>query len=367
MKPKDKHVTIGLDLGERQLRFCVLGSGAEVVEEGTLGNERASLARLTSRYPGALAVMEAGAHSPWVSRYLEGLGWEVIVSNPRKVRAIYQHERKSDQRDALMLARIGRMDRALLYPVRHGSEQAQQDLLRIKLRDSLVRARVALINSIRFSLKSLGYPVGNPSSERFHKVAMESLPEGIRQMIAPNVGAVAELSARIAVLEREINVLTRTKYPQTLWLQQVPGVGALTALYFVLKIEDPKRFENVRDVGAYVGLCPRRDQSGEKDPQLRISKRGDAYLRRLLVSAAQYILGPFGPKSALREYGLMLATDGTARARKRAVVAVARKLCVLLLSLWKNQTLYQPEPSQPLRTQRSGTIAMHRLKGSQLR
>lgn len=367
MKPKDKHVTIGLDLGERQLRFCVLGSGAEVVEEGTLGNERASLARLTSRYPGALAVMEAGAHSPWVSRYPEGLGWEVIVSNPRKVRAIYQHERKSDQRDALMLARIGRMDRALLYPVRHGSEQAQQDLLRIKLRDSLVRARVALINSIRFSLKSLGYQVGNPSSERFHKVAMESLPEGIRQMIAPNVGAVAELSARIAVLEREINVLIRTKYPQTLWLQQVPGVGALTALYFVLKIEDPKRFENVRDVGAYVGLCPRRDQSGEKDPQLRISKRGDAYLRRLLVSAAQYILGPFGPKSALREYGLMLATDGTARARKRAVVAVARKLCVLLLSLWKNQTLYQPEPSQPLRTQRSGTIAMHRLKGSQLR
>lgn len=345
MKQKDKRVTIGLDLGERQHRFCVLGSRAEVVEEGTLGNERASLARLTTRYPGALAVMEAGAHSPWVSRYLEGLGWEVIVSNPRKVRAIYQHERKSDQRDALMLARIGRMDRALLYPVRHGKEEAQQDLLRIKLRDSLVRARVALINSVRFSLKSLGYSVRNPASERFHKVAMETLPEGIRQMIAPSVQAVAELSVRIAVLEREINVLTRSKYPQTHWLQQVPGVGAITALYFVLKIEDPKRFEHVRDVGAYVGLCPRRDQSGEKDPQLRISKRGDAYLRRLLVSAAQYILGPFGPKSALRDYGLMLAADGTARARKRAVVAVARKLCVLLLSLWKNQTVYQPYPA----------------------
>src|SRR5206468_1765286 len=215
---------------------------------GSLLNDRASLARLTARYRGALAVMEAGAHSPWVSRYLEGLGWEVIVSNPRKVRAIYQQERKSDQRDALMLARIGRMDRALLYPVRHGSVQT-----------------------------------------------------------------LAELSMRIAVLEREINVLARTKYPQTLWLQQVPGVGALTALYFVLKIEDPQRFENVRDVGAYAGLCPRRDQSGQSDPQLRISKRGDPYLRRLLVSAAQYILGPFGPQSALRAYGLMLATDGSAR------------------------------------------------------
>ena len=371
MKQQNSKITIGLDLGERRHRFCALNHKGEVVEEGTLGNERASLARLTIRYRGALGVMEAGAHSPWISRYLEELGWEVIVSNPRKVRAIYQQERKSDQRDALMLARIGRMDRALLYPVRHGSEEAQQDLLRIKLRDSLVRARVALINSVRFSLKSLGYAVGNPSSARFHKVALENLPEVVRQMIAPSVQALAELSVRIQVLEREINLLARTKYPQTHWLQQVPGVGALTALYFVLKIEDPKRFENVRDVGAYVGLCPRRDQSGQNDPQLRISKRGDAYLRRLLVSAAQYILGPFGPKSALREFGLMLAADGTARAKKRAVVAVARKLAVLLLSLWKNQTLYQPFPSathrRPIEDTRSGTIAMQRSKELRLR
>jgi transposase len=137
--------------------------------------------------------MEAGAHSPWISRYLEGLGWQGMVSNPRKVRAIYQHERKSDQREALLLARIGRMDRALLYPVGHGSEEAQQDLWRIKLRDSLVRARVALINSVRFRLKSLGYPVSNPSSERFHKVAMEGLPEVVRQMMAPSVQALPEL------------------------------------------------------------------------------------------------------------------------------------------------------------------------------
>jgi transposase len=111
-----------------------------------------------------------------------------------------------------------------------------------------------------------------------------------------------------------------------------------------LKIEDPTRFQNVRDVGAYAGLCPKRDQSGESDPQLRISKCGDAYLRRLLVSAAQYILGPFGPESALRAYGLMLAADGSARAKKRATVAVARKLAVLLLSLWKHQRPYQPFP-----------------------
>jgi transposase len=343
-KKESNSITIGLDLGDRRHRFCVLNGKGEVVEEGSLLNDRASLEKFSGRYGGALAVMEAGCHSPWISRCLERLGCRVVVSNPRKVRAIYQHERKSDRRDALMLARLGRLDPALLYPVRHGSQEAQEDLLRIKLRDSLVRARVALINSVRFTLKSLGYAVRNCSSEGFHKVVSESLPEELCQMIAPSVQALAELTRRIKLLEREIRALARTKYPQTLWLEQIPGVGPITALYFVLKIEDPARFENVRDVGAFAGLCPRRDQSGESDPQLRISKRGDAYLRRLLVSAAQYILGPFAPRSALRQYGLMLAADGTARARKRATVAVARKLAVLLLSLWKNQRQYQPFP-----------------------
>jgi transposase len=337
-------ITIGLDLGDRRHRFCVLSPTGEVVEEGSLLNERAQLSALVDRYRAALVVMEAGCHSPWVSRYLERLGCEVIVSNPRKVRAIYQHERKSDRRDALMLARIARMEPALLYPVEHGSEEAQQDLLRIKLRDTLVRARVGVINSIRSTIKSLGYHVPNSSSERFHKIINAALPPTLSLVIAPSVQALEQLTLRIKVLDREISALARNKYPATAWLEQIPGVGPITALYFILKIEDPKRFGQVRDVGAFIGLCPRRDQSGENDPQLRISKRGDAYLRRLLVSAAQYILGPFAPPSALRQYGLTLAAEGTSRAKKRAVVAVARKLAVLLLTLWKNERCYVPFP-----------------------
>ena len=345
---KSSTITIGLDLGDRRHRFCVLDKSGEVMEEGSVGNDRVFLAELSGRYRGARVVKEAGCHSPWISRYLGQQGCEELIANPRKLRAIYQHERKSDRRDAQMLARIGRLDPALLYPVRHGSAEAQQDLLRIKLRDSLVRARVALINSVRFTLKSLGYNVPNPSSERFHKVVMERLPQALCQMITPSVQApLAELSTRINALELEIKALARVKYPQSAQLQQIPGVGPITALYFVLKIEEPNRFAHVRDIGAYAGLCPRRDQSGESDPQLRISKRGDAYLRRLLVRAAQYILGPFGPHSALRAYGLNLAADGTARAKKRATVAVARKLAVLLLSLWKSQQPYQPFPQRP--------------------
>src|SRR5947207_9589190 len=316
---RQERTIIGLDLGDRWHRFCVLGESGQVVKEGSVANNRVALSELSSRYPGALVVMEAGCHSPWVSRYLEQAGFEVVVSNPRKTRAIYQHERKSDRRDALMLARIARMEPALLYPVRHGSEEAQQELLRIKLRDSLVRARVALINSLRFTLKSLGYSIANPSPKRFHKVIQSALPQSVAQVIAPSVQALEELSFRIKLLEREICDQARSKYPDTAWLEQIPGVGPITALYFVLKIEDPARFKKARDVGAFLGLCPRRDQSGENDPQLRISKRGDAYLRRLLVSSAQYILGPFAPPSALRQYGLALATGATARAKKRAV------------------------------------------------
>jgi transposase len=267
------------------------------------------------------------------------------VANPRKTRTISQSERKSDHRDALVLARLGRADRNLLRPIVHGSEEAQHDLLQIKLRDSLVRARVAVINSVCFTLKSMGYRVSNPSSKCFHKVVLYEVPESVRTLIAPGVASIAELSARIKVLEVSIARLANEKYPQTIYLQQVSGVGPITALYFVLKIENPQRFKRTRDIGAFVGLCPKRDQSGESDKELRISKCGDRYLRRLLVGSAQYILGPFGPESALRDYGLRLAQDGTAKAKKRAVVAVARKLAVLLLTLWKSRQPYEPFPT----------------------
>ena len=169
-----------------------------------------------------------------------------------------------------MLARIARIEPALLYPVEHGSEEAQRDLLRIKLRDNLVRTRVGVINSIRATIKSLGYAVPNSSSERFHKIINAALPPTLIDVIAPSVQVLEQLSSRIKVLDREISALARSKYPATAWLEQIPGVGPITALYFVLKIEDPKRFRKVRDVGAFLGLCPRRDQSGEHDPQLRI-------------------------------------------------------------------------------------------------
>ena len=116
----------------------------------------------------------------------------------------------------------------------------------------------------------------------------------------------------------------------------------MTALAYLLTLEEPGRFEQSRSVGAYVGLTPRRDQSGQTDKQLRITQCGDGYLRQLLVTSSHYILGPFGPDSDLRRYGLRIAERGGKNAKKRAVVAVARKLAVLLHHLWKTGVDYEP-------------------------
>jgi transposase len=334
--------TLGLDLGDRSHHVCVMDDTGQIVREGALPNTRPALAKLLADYPRATIALEAGTHSPWISRYLTDLGAHVLVANPRKLHAISRSERKCDQRDAQMLARLARVDPALLHPIQHGTAQAQHDLLGLKLRDALVRTRVNLINAVRFTLKSLGHSVRNPSSESFHKTVLADIPADCLPVIQPLLTVLAQVTEQIKGMEHDLVQRSRKEYPATQRLQQIAGVGPLTALCFVLKIGDPQRFGRGRDVGAYLGLCPRRDQSGGTDKQLRISKCGDGLLRRLLVSAAHYILGPFGPACALREHGQRLTGTGSVREKKRAVVAVARKLAVLLLSLWKHGTEYEP-------------------------
>jgi len=338
--------TLGLDLGDRAHHVCVLDAAGQILREASLPNTRPALAQLLTEFPRATVALEAGTHSPWISRYLTGLGAKVLVANPRKLHAISRSERKCDQRDARMLARLARVDPALLHPIQHGSAQAQHDLLGLKLRDALVRTRVNLINAVRFTLKSLGHPVRNPSSESFHKTV--DVPADCLPVVQPLLAVLAHVTEQIKAMERDLVARSKKDYPATQRLQQITGVGPLTALCFVLKIGDPQRFSRGRDVGAYFGLCPRRDQSGGTDKQLRISKCGDGLMRRLLVSAAHYVLGPFGPPCALREHGQRLAGTGSAREKKRAVVAVARKLAVLLLSLWKHGTNYEPRVTKSI-------------------
>jgi transposase len=345
MKNQSSAITIGLDLGDRKHSVCVLDAKGEILKQETITNSRGSLVALSRRYPGALVAMEVGMHSPWTSRFLKELGHRVLVANPRKVHAIYKNVRKSDRNDAELLARMARSDEKLLSPVEHVSEEMQRDLLQIKLRDNLVRQRVDIISSVRFTLKSLGITLPSPNSDAFAKKARATLRKEHGDMLAliePSLRVLDGMTEQIRALEKSIAAMAAEKYPESEFLSQVGGVGLLTSLTFILTIGDPTRFQRKRDVAAFLGLVPRRDQSGETDKQLRISKAGNTYLRKLLVGCAQHILGPFGQDSALRRKGLKLTEKGGPRAKRKAVVAVARNLAVLLLTLWHDEAIYQP-------------------------
>jgi transposase len=338
-----KHITIGLDLGDREHAACVLARNGRILAEVTVTNTRECLEAFSARYPGAVIALETGTHSPWISRLFEAQGHRVIVANARKLRAISQSDRKSDKTDARLLARLARVEPQLLHPVRHRSEACQRALLELKVRDTLVRQRVDLSNSLRFLVKSLGrrLPTGIKANA-FTRKARAALDADTAARVEPLLQMIDALSAQIKALDQRLEKLAEETYPDTARLQQVPGVGPITALCYVLSLESPARFPHARDVGAYLGLVPRRDQSGQTDKQLGITKAGNRQLRCLLVNCAHYILGPFGPPSDLREVGLRLAARGGKAAKKRAVIAVARKLAVTLMVLWQTHAAYQP-------------------------
>jgi transposase len=337
------NVTIGLDLGDRMSRTYEIDAAGQCLREGAVPTTVAGITHYFAKRERCRVVLEVGTHSPWVSRLLEELGHETIVANPSAMFAGRRRRRRNDRLDARFLARQGRVDVELVYPIQHRSADAQRDLEYLRARDQLVAVRTGLINHVRGAVKSSGCRLSRCSAEAFAKRAAGEVPEALRSALTPLLEVIADLTRRITAAEHDIAVLTRERHPVALRLQQPAGVGPLTSLAFVLLIEDPTRFRKSRDVGAYFGLVPRLDDSGDATPQLRISKAGDEFGRRLLVSAAQYILGPFGPECDLRRHGNAIAQRGGANAKKRAVIAVARKLAVLLHRLWVSRAVYDPD------------------------
>jgi transposase len=334
--------TAGLDLGDRFTVVCVLNEVGEVLERSRWPTTRQGLRQRFEGKAKLRVALEAGTHSNWVSESLESWGHEVIVANPRQVYWIFKNTKKCDRVDAESLARLARADVSLLSPIQHRSAQAQAHRAVLSSRDALVRSRTALINHARGVVKTMGERLPSCSSAAFVHKALAQVPAAVGEALAPLFQVLESLNAHIHEYERQVKRLCEQTYPQTQQLCHVNGVGQLTALAYIVTLETASRFARSRSVGAFVGLSPRSDQSGEREGQLGISKRGDALLRRLLVSSAQYMLGPFGKDSDLRRFGLALAQRGGRAAKKRAVVAVARKLAVLLHSLWRTAQLYDP-------------------------
>src|SRR5215212_1787537 len=336
-------VIVGIDLGDRYSRLCLLDAeNGEVIEESRIATSREAFGRRFSGAEPMLVAIETGTHSPWVSRILKDYGHEVLVANARKVRLIYGGVRKTDKVDAEKLARLARLDTRLLSPIEHRGEISQCHLALVHSRDALVGTRTKRVNHVRGTVKAFGARLPKCTAQSFHHKVAEHLPQELVAALGPVLETIGALSERIRGYDRKLEKVADELYPETRLLRQIHGVGALRALAFVLTLEDPSRFAKSRQVGPYLGLVPSTDQSGGSDPQRRISKHGNELRRKLLVNCAHYVLGPFGEDSDLRRHGEKIAARGGKNAKKRAVVAVARKLSVLLHRLWVTAEVYEP-------------------------
>lgn len=332
--------TIGCDLGDKQSSLCVLWPDGRVERPKAVRTTRDAMRAFFSRAP-AHVVIEVGTHSRWVSSLLTELGHRVTVANPRRVKLISQNDSKSDKVDAELLARLGRVDTALLAPIHHRGLDLQADLAVPKTRDALVACRTRLINVCRGLTKSFGERLPKCRSDGFHRQAKAHIPALLRPALEPLFELLGHVEDAIKTCDKTVEQLAK-KHPEVELIAQPSGVGLLTALVFLLTLEDKTRFKSSRTVGAFVGLRPRMNQSGDQDPQLRITKAGDPFLRRLLIQCASYILGPFSPDSDVKRWGTELAKRGGKNGRKRARVAVARKLAVLMHRLWVTGAVYEP-------------------------
>jgi transposase len=335
-------VTIGIDVGDRYSYCCVLSEDAAVLAQGRIRTSAETLARYFRDIPSSRIAIEAGTHFRWIYELLSGWGHEVIVANTGAIPMISASNRKSDEADAQMLARLARADPKLLSPIQSRSRLGYEDVACMNARDLLVRTRVKLINAVRGMVKSSGGRLPTSTTEAFIAKAAPHIPEVLKPALGPLIENIARLTEQIRDFDKHIEQLARTRYPETARLRQVSGVGPITALKFVLTIGDPHRFQKSRDVGPYLGLVPNRRQSGAVDKQLRISKAGNRQLRVLLVQCAHRMLTRSSPDSDLKRFGLRIASHGGKSSRKRAVTAVARKLAVLLHRLWISGDVYRP-------------------------
>ena len=340
--PNRNGLTVGVDLGDQWSSYCILGLCGETLAEGQFPTRRQEVTEFFSGLAVSRVVVEVGTHSAWIQELIAGLGHEVLVANARMMEGAKRRRRKNDRIDAAKLARLGRVDPKSLYPIRHRSGQVRADLLVLRARDALVASRTELINTVRALVKTMGARLSSCSSEAFSKKAEMEIPTELRETLQPLLRMIATLNDEIKSYGQKIEKLAREKYRHTQLLRQVTGVGPITALAYVLTLETPLRFGRSRDVGPYLGLVPKQEDSGDSQPQLGISKAGDQMLRNLLVGSAHYILGPFGPDTDLRRFGMKLCERGGKNAKKRAIVAVARKLAVLLHRLWASGEIYVP-------------------------
>jgi transposase len=328
---------VGLDVSLKQTSICVVDQAGSVVREGVVDSDPELIgAFVRSKAPGALRIgLETGPTTTWLWTELKRLGLPVICIDARHAKAVLKMQiNKSDRNDAAGIARI--MQTGWFKEVRVKNIDSHLIKALLVSRALLVKIKRDLENQIRGLLKNLGLIIGRAKFNVFAVRAeelIEDRPE-LEAVIKPLLAARKVIEGQVADLDRKVLKLARHDV-QVRRLMTVPGIGPVTALCFKATIDDPTRFKRSRSVGAYVGLTTRRHASGEVDWSGRISKCGDAMLRMYLFEAAGVLLTRVPKWSALKAWGIRLAKRNGLR---KAKVAVARKLAVILHRMWIDET-----------------------------
>lgn len=328
----------GLDVSDKSTHVCVVDGFGKTVWSGACATDPEVIARTLSKHAPKLArvVLETGSLSSFLHRGLSDRGAPVHCVCARHANKVLKaRTNKSDAHDAEGLAQMARTGWFKEVHVKH--EETHLDRAGLKIRRQLTLAHNAMMNQMRGLFKLFGLRMGQATTPGKRRERLEALyrqkPE-LRAVMAPLTAAVDSVEAQLAVLNRRLKARAEAD-PVARRLMGVPGVGPYVAMVYKSSIEDPGRFDKSVEVGAFAGLAPRRNQSGERDHMGGISKAGDPMLRGALYEAANSVLGRLKRDCALKTWGRMIAKI---RGAKRARVAVARKLAILLHKLWTSET-----------------------------
>ena len=341
---KEYYTTIGMDVSDRTTKICVMtkaeGGERRIVVETTCATTKAGFEEALSKFDRSWPVVfETGTHCRWMDRLFKEMGFKTIVGNPGKIPSITKSNTKNDRNDARELARLAIADPAMLHPVFLRDEVYQQMLRFHHARNVLLSQRTQTINQIRGFAKSMGYRIECSSTEKFHELSKADWPRELEECAWPLMGVLKTVNLKIKAYDRLIERLAeRPEFkPMVERVRVVYGVGVIGSTVFVAAIGGrPDRFDHTRDIGAYLGMIPKQDQSGDDDKQLHITHAGADIVRATLVECAGVVMMSNAKDTDLKLKGLRIAMHGGGIAKKKAKVAVARALAVTMLALLKD-------------------------------
>ena len=336
--------TIGADVSDRTTKICVMtkaeGGERRIVVETTCATTKAGFEEALSKFDRSWPVVfETGTHCRWMDRLFKEMGFKTIVGNPGKIPSITKSNTKNDRNDARELARLAIADPAMLHPVFLRDEVYQQMLRFHHARNMLISQRTQTINQIRGFAKSMGHRIECSSTEKFHELSKADWPRELEECAWPLMGVLKTVNLKIKAYDRLIERLAeRPEFkPMVERVRVVYGVGVIGSTVFVAAIGGrPDRFDHARDVGPYLGMTPKQDQSGDDDKQLHITHAGADIVRATLVECAGVVMMSNAKDTDLKLKGLRIAMHGGGIAKKKAKVAVARALAVTMLALLKD-------------------------------